>query len=364
MNRIKFLLATTISILALNLSLFALPSVKQFLPDASGQFVYYKDSSFARESYVGVIYYDDSTYGFRYVAPAVNDKKSKLPKLEMQIFITIDPNKRKLEFTGEKVEPFPRNQEETDIINYLHDFAYEMTERRQNLEDTVGSLKEKVVDRQDYAQFGGTVDVEYDPVVPIFNVRKITNLENKTVLNCVTAGRLISSEDTTFSGFDGIPSKIADTKHSFKNKKMKPSKITLENEGFATQSFNLDAQWEQKGNAIWMLGNSAVITTTSLNFPSNFSTYESLFLLRTLLLGGDHSYPDWASQKINFADSGISIQQTFYDPQNGSLKYDFKEVKSLGKQAKSVFSLAVFAGSYKPNKKYFDSILESYKIEN
>ena len=111
MNKIKLLI---ISILSLQISAFALPGVKSFIPDVPGQFVYYKDMSFSRESYIGVIYYDDTTYGFRYIAPAVSDKKNPLPKREMQVYITINPEKNKLEFIGEKVEPLPRSQEETD----------------------------------------------------------------------------------------------------------------------------------------------------------------------------------------------------------------------------------------------------------
>ena len=356
MNKIKLLI---ISILSLQISAFALPGVKSFIPDVPGQFVYYKDMSFSRESYIGVIYYDDTTYGFRYIAPAVSDKKNPLPKREMQVYITINPEKNKLEFIGEKVEPLPRSQEETDIINYIHDFAYEMTERRQQIE----SLEEKIFDHQDYAQFGGEVDLEYDPLVPIFNLRKIVNAENKTVLTIITAGRLVSQDDTSFTDFEGIPVKVTDKSHSFKNKKSKSVPVTLESEGYATQVFNLDAQWQQQSPAVWTLGNIAMVTTTALNFPDNFSAHESMYLLRTLLLGGDDSFPDWSTQKIEFVDSEILLRQTFYDSSNESFKYDFKRIKSLGRSAKAVFSLTTFAGCYTPNKRYFDGIFNSYKTE-
>ena len=66
----KFIL-TFFMIFSLN-CLFALPGVQQLLPDQSGQFVYYRDSSFDRESYVGIIYFDEATYGLRYFAPATD----------------------------------------------------------------------------------------------------------------------------------------------------------------------------------------------------------------------------------------------------------------------------------------------------
>ena len=45
--------------------LFALPGVTKKIPDLSGQFVYYEDKSFERESYFGIIFYDEGTYGLR-----------------------------------------------------------------------------------------------------------------------------------------------------------------------------------------------------------------------------------------------------------------------------------------------------------
>ena len=355
MKNIAILFAT--AFLFLPIRAFALPGVTQFVPDSPGQFVYYRDHTFSRESYIGVIYYDDATYGFRYIAPPVADKKAPLPALEMQVYITIDPERQNLEFTGEKVEPLPRSQQETDIINYIHDFAYEMTARRQLVE----ALEEKIYDHQDYEQFGGEVDLEYDPIVPVFNLRKITNAENKTVLAVVTAGRLISSDDTSFTDFAGIPTKVADKARAFKSKKSaRATPVSLESEGYATQTFTLDEQWEQRSPAVWTLGDAAMVTTTALNFPHNFSAVESLYFLRTLLLGGDNSYPDWSTQKIEFVDSEIVLRQTFYDSENGSFKYDFKRITSLGKSAKAIFALTVFAGAYAPNRKYFDGIFSSY----
>ena len=50
-------------------SLFAMPVFESYLPDTSGEYVYYQDRTFDRESYIGIIYYDDDTFGIRYYAP-------------------------------------------------------------------------------------------------------------------------------------------------------------------------------------------------------------------------------------------------------------------------------------------------------
>ena len=54
---------------------FALPGVESYIPDESGEFIYYSDYSFERTSYIGFMYYNDSTYAIRYYAPMDAAKK-------------------------------------------------------------------------------------------------------------------------------------------------------------------------------------------------------------------------------------------------------------------------------------------------
>ncbi len=337
-------------------SSFALPGVEQLVKDNPGQFVYYKDASFARESYLGVIYYDDSTYAFRYVAPQVDDKKNPKPKMEMQVFVTVDPSKSTLEFTGERVEPYPRSQEETDIINYIHDFAYEMTSRRQK----AGPVEEKKTVSQDYEQFGGFVKIEYDPLIPIFNLSKIIDSEGKEAFCIVTAGQLVSSSDTSFQAFEGIPQMVSDKAHSFKpSKKAKKNKITIADDNALSQEFMLDSQWEQvNGMNVWTLDKVSTISSITIN--ANGVSKEKL--LRAILLGRDHSYPDWSYLKIESKKDGtISVEPIYYNADSKSFMYNFKVVKNLKDGLSSIFDFSVYAGAYTPNKKYFNAILNSYK---
>ena len=335
----------------------AISGVNQIVPDNPGQFVYYKDSTFTRESYIGVVYYDDSTYGFRYFAPAVNDKKNSKPAMEMQVFITIDPSKDFLEFTGERVEPYPRSQEETDLINYIHDFAYEMFPRRKKIEN----LNSVTTVRQDYMQFGGEVNLQYNPIVPVFNLEKISTLDGTVVLKLVTAGQITSSDDTTFSGFKGIPSKITDSSHKFKaGKRIAENKISIENSDSSSTEFMIDAQWEQKTSVVWSLENCAVISNVAMNFKE---TPENLTLLRRIVLGAQNSYPLWELMKIDDSDkSNISVNQVFYNSESESFTYDFKKISELNEKSKNLFSMTVYAGAYSSAKQYFDKILSSFKI--
>ena len=346
---------TSLFLLFSSITIFALPGVKQMIPDQSGQFVYYRDSSFERESYVGIIYFDEATYGLRYYAPA-NDKQAEV---KLQFYLTLDTEKAAskgiIEFTGETPpDPFPKSQDETDIVNYLHDIAYEMFPKRIFL----GELKEKTSSDETYSQFGGRVSMEYDPIIPVLNLDRIVTSDGKIAFYAVTGGKLTDSSDTSFSDFKGIPAKVTYGSSS-KIKKGKASDMQIENEGLKSQSFKIDSNWEQKSAASWMLGSSAAITSAALPI----SDAQKGNLIRMLILGRDHSYSDWSKMKISDKNGKIELDQVFYDSSSKSFKYDKKRIENLGEGTKSIFSLTMDAGAYNKNKKYFDKIISSYEVK-
>ena len=115
------------------LSAFAVPGVKQFIPDASGEYVYYKDNTFKRESYIGILVYDDANYKIRYFAPT--DEAAKLPEKEMSILVSVNKDSAFWDMTGEYImtQVLP-GTEDADLVNYLHDILYEFSARRNKME--------------------------------------------------------------------------------------------------------------------------------------------------------------------------------------------------------------------------------------
>ena len=109
-------------------NLFALPGVQKTVPDASGEYVYYRDFSFNRESYVGFLYYDDSTYEARYYAPATET----LPAKNIDLLFSAAQKNGRLEMTGERFV-VPPQQDDVAIVNYIHDLVYELSGRRAKL---------------------------------------------------------------------------------------------------------------------------------------------------------------------------------------------------------------------------------------
>ena len=145
----------------------ALPGITQRIPDSSGEFVFYADKSFQRTSYIGFLYYDESTYALRYYAPA--DPKAKLDEKNITLYFTVDPAADHLELTGENITG-TNDLNDTDIINYLHDLFYEFTARRQKT-----AVTEKLVVSEEFEQFGGLVKIVFNPQVPMFNIQEIVD---------------------------------------------------------------------------------------------------------------------------------------------------------------------------------------------
>ena len=351
MKKICFLFS--IFILSISAS-FALPHVTQNVPDFSGQYVYYRDYSFERESYIGILCYDESTYAFRYYAPAIIEKKNPQPEKNIHILFTIDSEKEDLELTGERIVTSV-TPEDTDFVNYIHDFFYEMTKRRQN----AGEVTAEKSEYQDYEQFGGKVMLYFNPLIPLFNLEKIVSVDKKTLLQIITAGQLVSSEDESFSNFTGIAEKFKDTTHKFKkNKKSKTVNVVYKaTENSSELKTKLDSSWNAAAENFYTLNNVAVYTVNEVTSPMEGKID---ILKRRLLLGNELVYPNWQNQKIESKNGGTLFTQISYHAESNSYTYDFKFIREIDSKTVGLYTLTVFAGAYTSDKKYFDSIIKSF----
>ena len=317
--------------------LFALPGVTKKIPDLSGQFVYYEDKSFERESYFGIIFYDEGTYGLRYFAPSKTDVKPLLPKKDIQILFSLDIKKKYVELTGERIIS-AITPEDTDIINYLHDMLYELTSRLQKASPN-GFIEDKITVPQEFEQFGGEVKVNFDPLIPIFNIKSIEDSTGKIVFNLVTAGQLSSSSDENFSAFEGLPVKTEDQ-----------------------HSFSLD----KKAENFYTLSNSAILAFDVIDLSKTDSAQKanvSNTLLQKFTLGTDGTYPYSQLQKLETSASGTKVSNLFFNDISKSFTRDFKILTQLDENHLAIMSLTVFQGVYSKNSKYFDSILKSYSAK-
>ncbi len=341
--------------------LTALPGVDSLIHDQSGQYVYYKDSSFKRESYFGIIYYDDNTYGIRYFAPAVTDTTPLLPKKDISILFTLDGTKDYVELTGERIIS-TITPEDTDLVNYLHDMIYELTAHRQK----AGLISELTEITQEYDQFGGNVKITYDPLVPVFNIKKISDPKGTSVFSLVTAGMLSSNKDDNFAAFEGLPVKIQD-EHSLKlNKKAKKEKISYEKVSGVVQTINLDDQWTANAENLYLMGNTAMLAFDVIDLSTISSKTEKdstiNSILRNFSFGSNGTYPYCELTSVESKKNSTTVTNIFYNDVSKSFTKNIKILTKINENMYGLMTISVFQGAYSRNNKYFDAIIKSYKI--
>ena len=332
---------------------FALPGTTSFIPDSAGEYVYYQDTSFKRESYIGILMYDEATYQIRYIAP--QDDAQKLPEKEIAILLTVDAKADFWNMTGEKIiSTVLPETDDTDIVNYLHDLLYEFSARRIKAESVEA---DKLVIDQDYPQFGGNAAITFDARVPLFNIRSIADEKGNKVFDCVTIGTIKSSEDNTFSEFKGINyEKPAVQKETKKASKAKICK-------FENRSVTLDEGWEQKMENFWTLGNDSLITMSALPKVSENKTLNDLYVQRKLLESSEGSYIDFRNCEITYtaAKDNYKIVTVSYFPENNTKVYLTKLLTRNKDEGFDYFSISTYQTAYLKNPAYFDKIVKSYK---
>lgn len=328
----------------------ALPGVEQYLRDVSGEYVYYEDFTFARESYVGFLFYDEGACAARYFAPSIKEKN--LAARAVEIYFTINPSANHLEFTGEKIVG-GRDDEDTQIVNYIHDLMYELCARRAKV-GCVSPNSEATVFTGEYAQFGGDVSIEYDWLVPMFNVKSITSNQNKTLLSVVTTGALKSSDDKSFASFNGIPRKHDEPKRKFKLRK-KSKETVCQADGI---EFALDEQWKNAPGGLWLLGDAAIVSTAAISAPLDGAALDGI--ARRLLQSAGRSYMNWRDVSARVEGGCARVEGAAWQGDSGDMMRVFRvAVKTTDGGA--YFSLTLFDSIYQANRSYFDALARQVK---
>lgn len=335
--------------------LFALPGFEPYIPDTAGEFVYYRDYSFERESYIGLLAYDNQTFQIKYYAPA--DKENLLPETSLGILFTINPESNFFDMTGEKLltSAIP-SENEIDILNYLHDILYEFSSRRIKM----GPVESRnITSKQEYLQFGGEVILTFDCVIPLFNLKSITDPTGKIIFDCATIGIISSSQDTSFDNFKGLP-KVDFPKASkkFKSKAKKQIYMTEDK-----QQITLDNDWQEIMPGFWALNESALLSMNKIAFSTEKEDFSNYFILRKLISSAENSYVDFSTMEIlqNDKTNQIKIVTNNHQPASDKVIKNIKIITPLENEY-SFFSLAIFEPDYTNKRSYFDKIVKSYKL--
>ena len=351
----KLLLTLTIFLCGVA-SVFSLPGFTPFVPDTAGEYVYYRDYSFERESYIGLLSYDEATYQIRYYAP--EDRELALPELNLAILFSVNPESSFMDMTGERiiteVDPYG---DDVDILNYLHDLLYEFSSRRIKLDDLAGS---EVFSSQEFEQFGGKVTMCFDSMIPLFNLKQILGPGNEMLFSCVTFGRLLNSEDKSFDNFKGlIPAQPyhAPTKTKIKGKS---KKYKLED----GQQITLDSNWTQEMENMWMYGEEAFLSIVSIPQYFEDQAMNDLYVLRRILESTDGSYTDIEHAEFTFdvKKYRIRVITQVSQPENNSVVYVVKQITTNpAKDVNSYLALSAYEDSYLAKSSYYTKLLKSFK---
>ena len=349
----KKLILSILTSIIISAASFALPGFTSFIPDSAGEYVYYRDASFTRESYIGILGYDNATIQIRYFAP--QDDVAILPEKEIAILITVDPKADYWNMTGEKIiSTILPDTDDTDIVNYLHDLLYEFSSRR----ISAGAVEaDSLILDQDFAQFGGKIALTFDARIPLFNIRTITDEKGTRVFDCVTIGTIKSSEDKTFEAFKGISASKTEIKKE--TRKAAKAKICR----FEKRQVTLDVSWEQKMENFWTLGNESLVTMSALPKLSDNIILNDLYVQRKLLESSEGSYTDFQNCEITYTQTKDSYKlvSSSYFPESKVNVYITKLLTRNADGGFDYFSISTYQTAYLKSPSYFEKIIKSYK---
>ena len=318
----------------------AIPGIKPVVPDVSGQFIYYRDYTFENEdAYVGFLQYDEKNYALRFVS---TEKNCGGVLSDILLYVTVDPNIDYINLTGEKIASTV-TAADTDNMNLLHDMLYELAGRRKKMNDA--DFSKSVTSTEEFVQFGGTVILTYRYYIPLFNLLKITDDKGNIVFEAVTAGKLSSSADSSFSDFKGIPAfSFNSEKKTKKNKKSEP-------------------KWEQETDFLWACGNDAILVAQQ--FMMNTDAFKAQaftpfqFYAVKFLCGTSGAYVNLQHMDISADENRLFVSAPIYEPVSKKYNFSAKEITILSKNDSlyNFSELTCTPDFYRTNKDYLKVLL-------
>jgi hypothetical protein len=316
-------------IFVIAISAFSLPGFEENLPTESGEYVYYRDFTFAKETYIGFLYYSEDSIGVRCFSNG---------NFDVTILFSLDKSKDYIELTGERIVT-QVTQNEVEVVNYIHDMIYELASRRKKVQNEFLALieqktsitKQFVVD-QDFVQFGGQVQLVFDGSIPVFNLESITDFSGKKLLQAVTMGTLSDNADTSFEKFTGFEYSPL-VKEVVKNKKLSRKEQKL----FEETKQVYDSSWQKVDSMpgeFKTLGDVAlywefpleIVRDTSKN-ESSKQVFDYFSRNNRLSANGTYVYLPESSVTVKKTETGKTLQLSkmmVYLPEDDKYSLNYK----------------------------------------
>ena len=335
-----------------------------FPASVSGDYVVYRDYTWGKPTWVGFLYYNDTTYGAFVITPETGSNVSLLFSAEI-----LDG---KMVLTGQniisKITP-----DDVLAVNYLMRllpdlYSWRMSSDSASFAVTAGVssgavagkaavrsplLPSLVTQKRNLQSFGGDVSLSFAPEIPLFGLRDITSASGNPSLELVRMGRVQSGGDKEFFAFKPMGDVKAGIGLSV------PSARKVESKTVDGVKLNLDGQWTMVADNTFFLGNAAVIIVDTLDLSLMQIPRENLplSLMRMFSLSSMTSLTTPSELSLNGNAKKFRIVNLIYDVESGSLHRDIKTcIPSADGKTCAVVSLSVSETAYRANAAYFDSL--------
>jgi len=335
-----------------------------FPSSISGDYVVYRDYTWDKPTWVGFLYYNDTTYGAFVITPETGANVSLLFSTEI-----LDG---KMVLTGQniisKITP-----DDVLAVNYLMRLLPDLYSWRMGPDSAAFATKtgvssgteagkaavrspllpSLVTQKRNLSSFGGDVSLVFAPEIPLFGLRDISATAGNSSLELVRMGRVQSGGDKEFFAFKPM----GDVKSGIALSV--PSARKIESKTVDGVKLNLDDQWTMVADNTFFLGNAAVIIVDTLDLSLMQIPRENLplSLMRLFSLSSMTSLTTPSELSMNGNAKKFRIVNLIYDVESGSLHRDIKTcIPSADGKKCAVVSMSVSETAYKANGAYFDSL--------
>lgn len=332
-----------------------LETLASYPSGVSGEYVVYRDYSWKAPTWIGFLYYDDSTWGAFSFTPSTGSRVSVLFRTEEA--------DGQLILTGQQIIS-EIQQSDVPAVNYLMALLPDLFSWRKDLSSSRSVVRLSTEERsallpagihllKNLSTFGGDVSLGFVPEVPVFNIASMTGIDKNPILELARSGRVGSAGDSEFFSFE--PQETPKNAAVFSpvaqdaREKRKVDGVDL----------NLDGQWTMVADNTFFLGNTAVLIVDTIDLSLIEIPQDNIPLsfVRLFSLSSSSAWADPTKLKVSGTSEGFIIENLFFDVQSGTLNRDIKKciLSADGKKC-TVISLSVSDASWKNNETYFNAL--------
>jgi hypothetical protein len=333
-----------------------------FPPAVSGDYAIYRDYTWKEPTWVGLLRYDDTTWGAVCVTPSTKSNVSVLFRAEIA--------DGKLVLTGQSIIS-KITQNDVTAVNYLMRLLPDLYSWRHDADASAAVpsgassrivqaaasrsaiLPAPVYSAKKLASFGGDVILSWLPEVPALGFAGMTGADGKPVLELARAGRIRSGGDQEFFGFTPLPEgKTGETLFL-------SVKRTIDAKTVDGVTLKLDGQWKQVADNTFFLGNSAVIIVDTIDLAAAGITAKELplSLVRLFSLSSGSSWAMPGEFSVTGDEKKFRVMNLFHDTETNIRNRDVKLcVPSADGKTATIVSLSAHESVWRANREYFDSL--------